>query len=409
MMEEFPFSPPHQCEKPYTVSQINEGIAFAIESENTLVWVEAEISNFKCASSGHYYFRLKDNNSQIPAVMWRSTAAKHPFEPEDGMAVTVIASIRVYRKGGYYQLDVHKMQPIGIGALFAAFEKLREKLKEEGLFDHEYKKPLPETVKTLGLITAKTGAAIRDIVKVVSKRAPQTDIILRSVPVQGKEAPPEIVTAIKEMNEYGNIDCIILGRGGGSVEELWAFNDEKVVRAIFESQIPIISAVGHEIDFTLSDFAADVRAPTPSAAAEIAVADERENRRYFDEITKRFSSSIQYYFSSLYEKYKAIIRHPSFKRVQYLVSDARQQCDILNERNVRAIAYTLKNCKTQLLKNAAQLQALSPLAVLSRGYSAVLKENGALVKDSNQLKRGENIHLQFYKGKATADVTSVNT
>ena len=409
MMEEFPFLPPHHCERPYSVSQINQGIAYAVESENNLVWVEAEISNFKCASSGHYYFRLKDKDSQIPAVMWRSNAAKHPFEPKDGMAVTVIASIRVYQKGGYYQLDIHKMQPVGIGAQFAAFEKLREKLKEEGLFETEFKKPLPDTIKTLGVITAKTGAAIRDIVKVVSKRAPQTDIILRSVPVQGNEAVLEIVTAIREMNDYGNIDCLIIGRGGGSVEDLMAFNDEKVVRAIFESQIPIISAVGHEIDFTLSDFAADVRAPTPSAAAEIAVADEQENRRYFEEITKRFSSSIQYYFSSLNEKYKAIIRHPSFKRVPYLVSDARQQCDILNERNVHAMVYTLKNSKTQLSKNAAQLQALSPLAVLSRGYSAVLKENGTLVKDSKQLKRGENIHLQFYKGKATADVTSVNT
>ena len=408
MIEIFPFLPPHECERPYTVSQINEGIAFALESENTLVWAEAEISNFKCASSGHFYFRLKDNNSQIPAVMWRSTAAKHPFEPEDGMAVTVIASVRVYRKGGYYQLDVQKMQPIGVGALFAAFEKLRGKLKEEGLFDPEYKKPLPETVERLGVITAKTGAAIRDIIKVVSKRAPQTDILLRSTPVQGNEAPLEIVAAIKEMNEYAQCDCIILGRGGGSVEDLWAFNDERVVRAIFASETPIISAVGHEIDFTLSDFVADVRAPTPSAAAEIAVADERENRRYFEEITKRFSSLMQYYFTSIYDAYKVTVQHPVFKKALYLVSEARQQCDMINERSIRAIVYIVKNYKAQLSKHAAQLQALSPLAVLSRGYSAVSKEDCTLVKDSSQLQKGENIHIQFYKGKATADVISVD-
>ncbi|MFC1476654.1 exodeoxyribonuclease VII large subunit [Fibrobacterota bacterium] len=408
MIEIFPFLPPHECERPYTVSQINEGIAFALESENTLVWAEAEISNFKCASSGHFYFRLKDNNSQIPAVMWRSTAAKHPFEPEDGMAVTVIASVRVYRKGGYYQLDVHKMHSIGVGALFAAFEKLRGKLKEEGLFDPEYKKPLPETVERLGVITAKTGAAIRDIIKVVSKRAPQTDILLRSTPVQGNEAPLEIVAAIKEINEYAQCDCIILGRGGGSVEDLWAFNDERVVRAIFASETPIISAVGHEIDFTLSDFVADVRAPTPSAAAEIAVADERENRRYFEEITKRFSSLMQYYFTSIYDAYKVTVQHPVFKKALYLVSEARQQCDMINERSIRAIVYIVKNYKAQLSKHAAQLQALSPLAVLSRGYSAVSKEDCTLVKDSSQLQKGENIHIQFYKGKATADVISVD-
>lgn len=409
MMDIFPFLPPRECEKPYTVSQINDGIAFALESENTLVWVEAEISGYKHASSGHCYFRLKDSNSQIPAVMWRSTAAKHAFEPEDGMAVTAIASIRVYRKGGYYQLDVHKMQPMGIGALFAAFEELRKKLKEEGLFDPAYKKSLPETVKTLGVITAKTGAAIRDIVKVVSKRAPQTDIILRSVPVQGNEAPPEIVAALREMNEYAQCDCIILGRGGGSVEDLWAFNDELVVRAIFDSKIPIISAIGHEIDVTLSDFVADIRAPTPSAAAEIVVADERENRRYFEEIAKRFSSEIKYYFTTIYEKYMGITRHPVFKKALYLFSEAKQQCDMLNERSTRAIVYSIKNLKARLSKHAAQLQALSPLSVLSRGYSTVSKEDGSLVKDANQLQKGENIRLQFYKGKARADVTSVDT
>lgn len=408
MTDLFPFLPPHQCEKPYTVSQINEGIASIIESGNTLIWVEAEISNFKRASSGHYYMRLKDGQSQIPAVMWRSTAAKQKFETEDGMAVTVIASIRVYRKGGYYQLEIHKMQPSGIGAMFAAFNKLRKKLEAEGLFNSEHKKGLPESVNTLGVITAKTGAAIRDILKVVASRAPQTDILLRNVPVQGEQAPAAITLAIKEMNVYGNIDCIILGRGGGSVEDLWAFNDEYVVRAIFESDIPIISAVGHEIDFTLSDFVADVRAPTPSAAAEIAVPDGHEKKLYFEEMTKRFSSAFQYYFASINRTYKDIIHNPAFKKVLHFIIDARQQCDMLHERNIRTITYTLQNFKTQLSKNSAQLQALSPLAVLSRGYSVVSKGKGIPIKDSSQLKRNDNIHIQFYRGEASADITSVN-
>lgn len=408
MTEFYTFLPPQQCEKPYTVSEVNEGIATLIESENTLVWVEAEISGFKRASSGHYYMRLKDEESRIPAVMWRSIAQKHSFDPEDGMAVTVIASIRVYRKGGYYQLDIHRMQPSGIGALYAAFEKLRNKLEAEGLFDTAYKKALPESVKTLGVITAKTGAAIRDIIQVVSKRAPQTNIILRSVPVQGDDAPPAIASAIQEMNDHGIADCIIVGRGGGSVEDLWAFNDEGVVRAIFASDIPVISAVGHEIDFTLSDFAADVRAPTPSAAAEIAVSDERENRRHFDEITKRFSSAMQYYLATVNTTYNSTVRSPVFKKALYCISDARQHCDLLHERHIRAIAYTVKNSKTHLAGDAAQLQALSPLAVLSRGYSVVTRKDGTQVNNAGQLKTGEQVSIQFNKGKASADITEVN-
>ncbi len=404
MIENFTFLPPQVCEKPYTVSEINDGIATLLESGNTLVWVEAEISNFKSASSGHYYLRLKDEQSQVPAVMWRSIAAKHSFEPEDGMAVTVIASLRVYRKGGYYQLDIRRMQPSGIGALYAAFEKIRKKLEAEGLFDTAHKKKLPESVKTLGVITAKTGAAIRDICRVVATRAPQTDILLRAVPVQGESAPPAIASAIREMNEYGGVDCIILGRGGGSIEDLWAFNDEKVVRAIFASNIPVISAVGHEIDFTLSDFTADVRAPTPSAAAEIAVPDGQENRRYFEEIAKRFSSVTQYYFAGVNNTYNTIIRNPAFKKALYFISDARQQLDILRERKIRTIGYTLKNFRTRLSKDAAQLQALSPLAVLSRGYSAVTKSDDTPIKDSSQLKKGELIQIRFYKGKASADI-----
>ncbi|MGD9200503.1 MAG: exodeoxyribonuclease VII large subunit [Chitinispirillia bacterium] len=408
MDNNFILLPPHTCEKPYTVSQLNNGIATIIESENTLVWVEGEISNFKRASSGHCYMRLKDSHSQIPAVMWRSIALKHTFDFEDGMAITAIASIRVYRTGGYYQLDIHKIQPSGIGAIFAAYEKLKKKLEAKGLFDTIYKKPIPESISTLGVITAKTGAAITDILKVVSKRAPKTNILLRSVPVQGEQAPSEIVTAINEMNEYGKVDCIIIGRGGGSIEDLWAFNTEDVVYAIFESKIPVISAVGHEIDVTLSDFVADYRAPTPSAAAEAAVHDERDNKRYFNELVNRFSFAVRNRFTSVLKKYSKIIHDPVFKKNISYISDSRQQLDTLRDRHIRAMVYLMNQKKTELAKYAGKLQALSPLSVLSRGYSVVTLKDGVPIKKAAELKIDNSVHIKFHVGDATADITSVN-
>jgi len=408
MKAPFPFLSPHECEKPYTVTEINEGIGFVLESENTLVWVEAEISNFRPSSAGHCYFKLKDTISQIPAVMWRSVVQAHPFKPADGMSVAAIASVRVYRKGGYYQLEVHKMRPLGIGALHSAFEKLKQRLQAEGLFDPDRKKPLPESVKTLGVITAKTGAALQDIIKVVSRRAPNTDIILRSVPVQGNDAPAEICAAIGEMNQHGLADCIILGRGGGSIEDLWAFNDENVVRAIYASAIPVISAVGHEIDFTLSDFAADIRAPTPSAAAEMAVADDRENRRYFEEVSRRFSADIHLFFIAARERFGAVIRDPAFKKILYRISESRMQCAMLHERAIRAVSYGLRNFRAMLSGNAAKLDALSPLAVLSRGFSIVSKSDGAVVSDVKQITAGENIQIRLNKGSAGARVISTD-
>lgn len=403
------FLTPRECERPYTISEINDGISSIIEDGNTLVWIDAEVSNFKRASSGHCYFRLKDNQSQIPAVMWRSTVAKHKFEPEDGMAVSAIASIRVYKKGGYYQLDVHKIQPSGIGELFAAFEKLKKKLANEGLFDECHKKTLPESVNTVGIITAKTGAAIRDICSVIASRAPHTNLILRSVLVQGEYAPTQIVEAINDFNKYGKVDCLIIGRGGGSIEDLWAFNDEAVVRAVFASDIPIVSAVGHEIDFTLADFVADVRAPTPSSAAEIVATDTRDNKRYYNEMVKRFSSAVQYYFSSINQTHKDALKNPVFKRALYKVMDSRQEYDDHCDRSVRAMAHILDILRSGLSKYSAQLHALSPLAILSRGYSVIMKNGKTVpVKNSKQLQKGDGITIQLHTGKACADIISVD-
>jgi exodeoxyribonuclease VII large subunit len=401
------FRPPQRCEKPYTVSQINEGIAALLESAGTLVWVEGEISNFKRASSGHCYLVLKDAQSQIPAVLWKSTAAKHAFEPQDGMAVTVIASLRVYRRGGYYQLDIQRMQPSGTGALFAVFEKLKKKLEKEGLFDPQRKKPLPETVSFLGVITARTGAVFHDICWIVASRAPQTNILLRSVPVQGEQAPPEIVAAITEMNEQGKVDCIILARGGGSIEDLWAFNDERVVRAIAASKIPLISAIGHEIDFTLSDFAADLRAPTPSAAAEIAVPDTFETTRYYEELAKRFASGFQYYLTTVFETFRNIISDKTFKLPLRLIEESRQRLDMLQDKNLRITGFLFQTLRSRLSKTAAQLHALSPLAVLARGYSVVSDEKGKPVKHADTVTVGDSVSIRFHNGGARANITEV--
>ncbi|MBD3240895.1 MAG: exodeoxyribonuclease VII large subunit [Chitinivibrionales bacterium] len=294
----FEFRPPLECEQPYTVSQINNGVAEILEAGNTLIWFIGEVSNCKLHTSGHCYLRLKDSHSQIPAVIWRSTFQRLPFTPENGQEVSGVAAIRVYRKGGYYQLDIRRMQPGGLGELYAAFEALKKRLMAEGLFDEEHKLPLPATVSTIGVITSKTGAALRDIVRVVKTRAPGTDIVLTNVRVQGDGAAAEIAAGIRRFNEHGGVDLLIVGRGGGSIEDLWAFNEETVARAIYESQIPIISAVGHETDFTIADFVADVRAPTPSAAAEAAVADDRERRRHFLTATRRLVGSASRYFEA---------------------------------------------------------------------------------------------------------------
>ena len=401
----FSFAPPAKAEKPYTISEINQGISSIIESGNTLVWVEGEISNFKQASSGHCYLKLKDEQSQIPAVIWRAAALQLSFLPEEGMQIVAIASIRVYTRGGYYQLDLHKLTPSGRGALFAAFEKLKKKLEAEGLFDPGRKRPLPPHVSKLGVITSKRGAAIEDIIKVARSRSPGIDIVLIDVPVQGENAGAAIAQAIRDMNDYGKVDCIIVGRGGGSIEDLWAFNEEAVARAIFDSKLPVISAVGHEIDFTIADFVADVRAPTPSAAAEIAVADDEQNRRYFRARAQHLVRRMTRYFSDLKTAYDALKGGLALKRAMRMVQDARQAADELDRRSKSALVHAFRHNKERYRRLAAQLNALSPLNVMARGYSVVSKGDGAVVKDITQISEGEKVRIRFFKGAAQADIS----
>jgi len=401
------FLPPQKCEKPYSISDINRGIAALIEKGNTLVWVEGEISNCKCASSGHCYLTLKDENSQIPAVIWRSTLVMLPFEPQTGQSVVVIASIRTYQKGGYYQLEIHKMQSSKVGELYAAFEEMKKRLQQEGLFDPAHKKPLPETVRRLGVITSKNGAAIRDIIKVVQARSPQVDILLVDVPVQGAAAPRAIARAIADMNAYGGVDCMIVGRGGGSMEDLAVFNVEIVARAIYASTIPVISAIGHEVDFTIADFVADVRAPTPSAAAEMAVPDTRESRRYFDNLSQRFSLLFRRFWHQAQENFQRIVSRPAWRKPFRILDELRQTQDDLHGRILSRMGMMQRQRALRLSAAAARLNALSPLNVLSRGYSVVTTGSGTAVRNANQLTEGDDIRLQFHHGAGEAKVTRV--
>jgi exodeoxyribonuclease VII large subunit len=401
------FQPPHLRKTPYTVSEINATIATVLETGTPVLWVEAEVSNFKRAASGHCYFTLRDDQSQIPAVLWRSNAAKVQVKIEDGMKAGVIAALRVYRKGGYYQLDVLRVQHAGRGALFAAFEALKEKLAGEGLFDPQRKKPLPETVRRLGVITSKRGAAVRDIIKVTASRAPQTDIVLIDVAVQGEGAAAAIAAAIADMNAYGNVDCLIVGRGGGSLEDLWAFNEEAVARAIAASKIPVISAVGHEIDVTIADFAADMRAPTPSAAAEMAVADTQELARLFAGVAGRFRSGFSNFFRTARSSLRQLTVRAGIRMPPRLVTELRQSCDDCRERIMRGMEIMLRGHRHTLSTAVSRLTALSPLNVLARGYSVVTSAGGGTVVDSGQLKEHEKVGIRFHKGRADASIVSI--
>ena len=399
----FDFLRPAEAGRPYTVSEINGGISLILEAHNTLVWVEGEISNWRVSSNGHCYFRLKDPESQIPAVLWRSAAEALPFIPEEGLAVLVIATVRVFRKAGYYQLDIHRMEPLGKGALYLAFEQLTRSLEKEGLFDPKHKKPLPLSMTRIGVVTSKQGAAIRDIVKVVASRAPHMDIILVDVPVQGATAAPKIASALAALNDWGKVDCIIVGRGGGSVEDLRPFNEEAVARAIYASEIPVIAAVGHEIDFTIADFVADVRAPTPSAAAERASSDRLENRKYFDQAAVRFSASAADFFAQVRERLNAAMSSRSLRQPLQLIIERQQAFDDGALELVGGFKNRVQSAGDRFSVAASRLNAISPLAVLGRGYSMVTAGDGSVVRSSVQLEAGESVHMRFHKGSASAN------
>ncbi len=367
----------------FTVSKINDYIQYKLETDLKLkkIWVKGEISNLTRHSNGRLYFTLKDELSQISCVMFNDSSSLN-FEPEQGMKVLLLSSIGVYKPYGKYQLIVSEMQPDGLGALHQRFLQLKEKLEKEGLFSQEHKRNLPKFPKTIGIITSPTGAVIRDLITNLTRRFPSINIKFSPSLVQGTMAPESIVKSIQLLNKQ-DIDIIILARGGGSLEDLWCFNEEVVARAIFNSRIPIISAIGHETDFTIADFVADIRASTPSTATEIAVPDKNELLIYLSHLNEK-----------LLIKTKRIIE-------PYL-----QRIDELMLRFSKAISNKIKQKKAELEILKAKLHNLDPKAVLSRGYSIVMKEE-KIIKDSSHLKIDESLDVIFYKGKIKSRIVEV--
>ncbi|HOV79843.1 MAG TPA: exodeoxyribonuclease VII large subunit [Bacillota bacterium] len=386
-----------------SVSELTRHIKTLLEEDFLLanVWVKGEILNFKAASSGHFYFTLKDEHSSIKTVMFRSKRRAVPFRPENGMAVIVRGYVSVFERDGSYQLYAEEMEPDGVGALYLAFEQLKERLQKEGLFDRKYKKALPLLPRRIGIVTSPTGAVIKDMAEIIKRRWPGREIILVPVQVQGETAPPAIARGIQALNRIGDIDLIIVGRGGGSIEELWAFNTEVVARSIFDSAIPVISAVGHETDFTISDFVADARAATPSAAAEMAVPDRREMERYLQTLRTRLLRAMEKTKGEYGKRLEACLRSRVFARPDDTLFGARQQAlDFLGHRLVHGVLGIVQRERGRLSVLAGCLQSLSPLATLARGYSICTTEDGgSVVTDAASVRSGDRLNLRLHRGR----------
>lgn len=396
--------------KVYTVSQINNYIKRILENDVLLsdVYIEAEISNFKAHTSGHFYFTLKDSGAAINAVMFRSYAERLKFMPESGMKVVARGYISLYEKTGQYQLYVNSMEPAGIGALYLAYEQLKARLEKAGVFDQKYKKSIPQMPKTVAVITSPTGAAVRDIINVAGRRNPNVEIVIVPTLVQGKNAGPEIVNAIEKVNRWNKADTIILGRGGGSIEDLWAFNEEIVARAIFDSHIPIISAVGHETDFTIADFISDMRAPTPSAGAEIAVPEGNAINEKVVNLYEKITNNIQTRYSNNLSKYKYCINSYGFKNFSNTIFDNEIYVSELFNKIYNNLDGSIKRNKLMLKNCLDNIENKSPLNILKRGYSLAYNNNGELLKSSKNISCGDKISVRLNEGSVEAVVESVN-
>ena len=393
-----------------TVSELNARIKGLIESDPVLgsVCVRGELSNYKVYPSGHHYFTLKDAESSLRCVMFRFAASKLRFRPESGMGVTVWGRVSVYPRDGAYQLYCEDIMPEGAGDLQVAFEQLREKLQREGLFDPAHKKPIPRYPERIAVITSSAGAAVHDIIRVLRKRWPVAKVILLPVRVQGVEAPPEIVGAIRYANRYKVADVIITGRGGGSIEDLWAFNDERVARAIYESELPVISAVGHEPDVTIADYVADLRAATPSNAAELAAPDMSELREAIMSARARLDQAVDRGIRERRKRLEELGSRRVMRSPTGFIDQRRLELDSIRLRLDSAASARLNREKQRFSSLAAKLDALSPLKVLGRGYAIALDAGGRAVKDAGQLTAGDRLSLRLSKGEADCLVESVN-
>ena len=393
-----------------SVTELNLRIKGILDMDPILgdLCVRGELSNYKIYPSGHHYFTLKDSESSLRCVMFKSSAARLRFRPESGMGVTAFGRVSVYPRDGAYQLICSALQPEGAGDLQVAFEQLKAKLSAEGLFDRSHKKPLPPFPKKIAIITSSAGAAVHDMIRILGHRWPMTKILLLPVRVQGVEAPPEIVGAIRYANEFDVADLIITGRGGGSIEDLWAFNDERVARAIYDSRIPVISAVGHEPDVTISDYVADMRASTPSNAAEIAVPDWHEMRDALDSLDIRSRQAVQKKLTQLSQRLESLAEKRVLTDPGVYLDNRRMELDHIRDRLASAEERKLSSDRQAFVRLGAALDAMSPLRVLKRGYSLTMDGEGHTVRSASVLRPGDRLHLRFAEGGAECTVDTVN-
>ena len=389
-----------------SVTQLNTYIKSIIDGDSLLrsLYVVGEISNFtNHYRTGHFYLTLKDENCAVKAVMFASANRRLKFMPENGMKVIVRGRVSVFERDGQYQFYIDDMQPDGLGALNLAFEQLKNRLAQEGLFDERFKKPIPYRCMRIGVVTSATGAVIQDIRNVISRRYPLAEIILAPVQVQGASAAPQIVDAIERFNSGDYADVLIVGRGGGSLEDLWAFNEEIVARAVFKSRIPIISAVGHETDFTICDFVADLRAPTPSAAAELAVPDIREDIAFVQTVVYECEATLLQRVNDEKERLEMIKERLRYRSPSMLIDQKIQTVDTLMTSALLSVQRKLDSETARLSSTAARLDALSPLKVMARGYSIVTKDE-KVVASSKALKKGDRITVGFSDGERKCEV-----
>ncbi|MDO5448365.1 MAG: exodeoxyribonuclease VII large subunit [Clostridia bacterium] len=389
----------------YSVAQLNNYVKSLMDYDVTLkaLFLVGEISNFKAHSSGHMYMTLKDDKSSIKAVMFRGNASKLKFMPADGMKIIAFGSVSVYERDGAYQFYIENMQPDGVGSLSIAFEQLKEKLQKEGLFDTAHKKPLPKYPRTIGVVTSPTGAAFQDICNVLGRRWPMARIVISPALVQGETAPRSIVEAIEDLDASGQADVMIVARGGGSIEDLWCFNDERVARAIYAAKTPVVSGVGHETDFTIADFVADLRAPTPSAAAEIVVPDVLAERDHIMQLGMRSQKLMLNKVTTLRTSLNQLTSRNVMQGPVALINERRLMLDNLVDRINSAVNNKVQTNRANFRVLTSKLDAFSPLKVLSRGYSITEGEKG-VIKSVEDVKPGDKLSIRLNDGTIGAEV-----
>ncbi len=391
--------------KALSVTELNKYIKDKIATDELLnnVLIKGEISNFKHHYTGHMYFTLKDDNSLIKCIMFKSYTTNLKFVPKDGMEVLAFGTISVFERDGVYQLYCKAMQEDGLGSLYKAYEELKDKLEKEGLFDERYKKQLPKMPKVIGVLTSNTGSVIKDIINVSTRRNPNVYIRLYPVPVQGEGAGEKIAEAIKIMNDKKLADVLILARGGGSLEDLWPFNEEVVARAIHESELPIVSAVGHETDFSISDFVADLRAPTPSAAAELVVPNIAEIGQKLDVYNLRLKNALKKKIDIMKMRYEKCMKSRIYTDPLRNINDQYLKLDIIIKNMTNSVLTKLQKSKTEAATNITKLDTLSPLKTLSRGYSIIQKDD-KVIKSSKDLKQDDIISIRLQDGAKDAKI-----